>query len=65
LAEASEREVIATPASAHVRVIEDQTDARDADLEAEELEAPVADSFHARTGGFHVRAIPIDQPFGE
>jgi hypothetical protein len=63
LAEASEKEV--APASAHVRVIEDQADASDQDLEKKEPESPVADSPQVRTGGFHVRAVPIDQPFGE
>ena len=67
LAEASEREVIPKTASAHVRVIEDQTDASDQDLKGPEPESPVADadSVQIRSGGFHVRAVPIDQPFGE
>jgi hypothetical protein len=65
LAEASEREVTPITASAHVRVIEDQTDASDQDLEGQEPESPVADSQQVRTGGFHVRAVPIDQPIGE
>ena len=67
LAEASEREVTPVTASAHVRVIEDQTDAGDLDLEGQEPESPVgdADAVPIRSGGFHVRAVPIDQPFGE
>ena len=69
LAEASEREVTPVTASAHVRVIEDQTDAGDPDLEGQEPESPVADAdadaVPIRSGGFHVRAVPIDQPFGE
>jgi hypothetical protein len=67
LAEASEREATPPPASAHVRVIEDQTGTGDQDLKSQEPESPVADadSVQIRSGGFHVRAVPIDQPFGE
>jgi hypothetical protein len=65
LAEQSEKEITPTSASAHVRVIEDQTDASDQDHEKKEPESPVADSPQVRSGGFHVRAVPIDQPFGE
>lgn len=66
LAKASEREVIPRTASVHIRVIEDQNDdAGDQDLEGPETNSPVADSPQVRTGGFHVRAVPIDQPLGE
>jgi hypothetical protein len=50
--------------SAHVRVIEDQVDAGGRDVEDHEPESPV-DSVPVRTGGFHIRAVPIDQPLGE
>jgi hypothetical protein len=66
LAAASELGVTPRTASAHVRVIEDQTDVgRDQDLENPEPETPIDDSPQRRTGGFHVRAVPIDQPVGE
>lgn len=65
LAEASEREVTPMTGTAHVRVIEDQADASDKDLGKTDTESPVTDSLPIRTGGFHVRAVPIDQPFGE
>ena len=66
LAEASEREV--TPrvaATAHVRIIEDQTEATGQDVEPQEPEPPVDGSLERRAAGFHVRAVPIDQPVGE
>jgi hypothetical protein len=63
LAEASGNEVVPTTISAHVRVIEDQTAAQVP--EEQELETPVADSPPIRSAGFHVHAVPIDQPLGE
>ena len=65
LAEASEREVTPRPATAHVRVIEDQTDTADQDPERQEPDAPVDAPPERRIGGFHVRPVPIDQPVGE
>jgi hypothetical protein len=54
-----------SPATArrHVRVIEDQAGTAD-----HELEAPATAGeplMEAHLGGFHVRAVPIDQPFDE
>jgi hypothetical protein len=51
--------------SAHVRVIEDQAQASQQKVDDREAESPVADSPQVRTGGFHIRAVPIDQPLGE
>ena len=65
LAKASERETTTRTSSAHIRVIEDQKDLGEQDLEGEETNSPVAESPQSRTGGFHVRAVPIDQPLGE
>lgn len=65
LAKASEREASPRTASAHIRVIEDQNDAADQDLDGLETNSPVADAPQRRTGGFHVRAVPIDQPLDE
>jgi hypothetical protein len=65
LAKASERGAAPTVASAHIRVIEDQNDAGDQDLPAPEISTPATEAPQSRTGGFHVRAVPIDQPFGE
>lgn len=64
LAKASEREMTPKADSTHIRVIEDQNDPGDQDLAVEDTHSPVADS--SRTaGGFHVRAVPIDQPLGD
>lgn len=65
LAEVSEKEVTAMTASAHVRVIEEQADDNGLDPESQEPESPGPGSLQIRTGGFHVTAVPIDQPFGE
>ncbi len=51
--------------SAHVRVIEDQTDQGTQDLEDHEPESPAADDARPVRAGFHVRAVPIDEPLGE
>jgi hypothetical protein len=53
------------PAAAHVRVLEDRPEAEAKDLEPPEPDARTADVPEPRTGGFHVRAVPIDQPFGD
>ena len=54
------------PAAAHVRVIEDQPEVKAKDLETPEAEgATAAVPPPPRTGGFHVRAVPIDQPVGD
>jgi hypothetical protein len=65
LAGASERDVALKAATAHVRVIEDQSDATERDGVEQEADAPVDGPLPPRVGGFHVRAVPIDQPLGE
>jgi hypothetical protein len=65
LAKASEREVTPRTASARIRVIEDQNEAGGEDLEGQGTNPPVADTPQSRTAGFHVRAVPIDQPLDE
>jgi len=60
LAKASEKQGTPRSVSAHIKVIEDQDDPGDQDHEV-----PVADPPLRPTGGFHVRAVPIDQPLGE
>ena len=53
------------PAAAHVRVIEDRPEVKAPDPESEEPEAAVEPPAPPRSGGFHVRAVPIDQPVGD
>jgi hypothetical protein len=53
------------PAAAHVRVIEDQPEVKAKDLETTETDAPTDAVPPPRPGGFHVRAVPIDQPVGD
>jgi hypothetical protein len=67
LAEESDREVTPGTDRTHVRVLEDssvaETAPAPAPLEQEPSEGPDAEP-EVRTG-FHVRAVPIDQPFDE
>jgi hypothetical protein len=65
LAGASERDISLTAATAHVRVIEDQTDGAKRDLVVEESDPSVDGPAQGRPGGFHVRPVPIDQPIDE
>ena len=63
LAEESEHGMSPATARRHVRVIEDQAGIAD-----QELAAPATAGeplMKAHPGGFHVRAVPIDQPFDE
>ena len=65
LAEASSRGVTPRASSAHVRVLDDQNLASCEDLERREPDSPTEEPPQVRAGGFHVRAVPIDQPVGE
>ena len=66
LAESSDRDVALAAAAAHVRVIEDQTDASNQEREKNQPDSGGEEGpLPIRTGGFHVRAVPIDQPIGE
>ena len=62
LVKASKREATPRTASAHIRVIEDQNDAEDQDLEGQET---ITVTPQSRIDGFRVRAVPIDQPLDE
>jgi hypothetical protein len=73
LASASERTDEPGPAKGHVRVVgdqaqtstEDQADAEAREPEGQETSLPVDGSPAGSISGFHVRAVPIDQPIGE
>jgi hypothetical protein len=71
LADASDRHVAPRPSIGHVRVVEDQPQVIEDQAEAakrdneQEADLPVDGSPQRSTGGFHVRAVPIDQPIGE
>ena len=68
LADKSEREVSPTAAKGLVRVIEDQPaekeegEPKGREVERHEENTP---SMENRPSGFHVRPVPIDQPFSE
>jgi hypothetical protein len=51
---------------AHVRVLEDQQDQKQVnEVSDREVDDPEPDSsVPFRAGGFHIRAVPIDQPLG-
>jgi hypothetical protein len=55
------------PAAAHVKVIEDRTvpPARAPEPETHDADSSTDDVPPPRVGGFHVRAVPIDQPVGD
>lgn len=74
LAQAAKRDGVApTVGTPHVRVLEDQVggvnddraDVGDTGAEGEEPGPPADGVVQRRTGGFQVRAVPIDQPLGE
>jgi hypothetical protein len=65
LADNSERDVNPGAAKGHVRVIEDQSAVKDRESEDQEADAQDELSVESRPGGFHVRPVPIDQPFNE
>lgn len=68
LAVTSERDGTARPpAAAHVKVIEDRQSppVKTPSVENEEADPPVEGDPPSRPSGFHVRAVPIDQPVGD
>jgi hypothetical protein len=54
-----------TAAKGQVRVIEDKTAVKNSDPEGLKPDTPAELSVENRPGGFHVRPVPIDQPFKE
>jgi hypothetical protein len=65
LADESDREITPGTDKTHVRVLEDRAAAEKPDpVEHEPPDRP-ADPFPEVRTGFHVRAVPIDQPFDE
>jgi hypothetical protein len=65
LASSTAREGTPRAAAAHVKVIEDQTEAEHNELGENEPDESAQNTPPVRTGGFHVHAVPIDQPVGE
>jgi hypothetical protein len=63
LAEESASGVSSATAREHVRVIEDQAATTDQEFAAPATAGEPLKEGHP--GGFHVRAVPIDQPFDE
>jgi hypothetical protein len=65
LAEATARDGTPRASAAHVKLIGDETIAPAPDAEKVPADGAETCAPQPRTGGFHVRAVPIDQPFGE
>lgn len=63
LAGEARRDASPTAPRAHVSVIEHQTALEDRDADGEVLEAPPETLDEGGPRGFHVHAVPIDQPF--
>jgi hypothetical protein len=65
LADESDREITPGTDKTHVRVLEDQAAAEKPKPVVHEPPDWPTDPFPAVRTGFHVRAVPIDQPFEE
>ena len=66
LAAATVRDGTPPASAAHVKLIDDQPAVpAQPDHQTQEPDAPDANVPQPRSGGFHVRAVPIDQPFGD
>jgi hypothetical protein len=65
LASSSVREGAARASTAHVKVIGDQGEDDHGAAEHKAADEPAENPPPVRTGGFHVHAVPIDQPVGE
>ncbi len=67
LASSSPPDGAARTSAAHVKVIGDQppTEADEVEVEKSEPDTPTTCEPQARPSGFHVRAVPIDQPIGD
>jgi hypothetical protein len=66
LAASTAREGTPQASAAHVKLIGDQPAvAAQPDHPDQDPDAPDTSAPQPRTGGFHVRAVPIDQPVGD
>jgi hypothetical protein len=65
LAATSARDGAPRASAAHVKLIGDESAAAVHEREHEESDAPDTSAPEPRTGGFHVHAVPIDQPVGD
>jgi hypothetical protein len=66
LAASTARDATPQASAAHVKLIGDQPAVPvQNDHEKQEADAPDGCTPQPRTGGFHVRAVPIDQPVGD
>ena len=66
LAEESDRDITPGTDKTHVRVLEDQGVVAETPAPAEQGPSePPADTIPEVRTGFHVRAVPIDEPFDE
>jgi hypothetical protein len=65
LAASTARDGTPRASAAHVRVIGDEPAVPAPEPEKQPSQAPDTYDPQPRTGGFHVRAVPIDQPVGD
>ena len=65
LAAATARDGTPRASAAHVKLIGDEPATPAPDPEKQPAEVPETPGPQPRTGGFHVRAVPIDQPVGD
>jgi hypothetical protein len=65
LAAATSREGTPRTSAAHVKLLGDPPAVEAEDVESGEPDEPSPSPPDPRPAGFHVRAVPIDQPFGD
>jgi hypothetical protein len=65
LAASTARDGTPRASAAHVKLIGDESATPTQDPEKQDAEVPDTGAPPQRTGGFHVRAVPIDQPVGD
>jgi hypothetical protein len=65
LAASSARDGTPRASAAHVKLLGDQPAVAAHDLDDQGTDTPDTTTPEPRPGGFHVRAVPIDQPVGD
>jgi hypothetical protein len=65
LASSTARDGTPPASAAHVKLIGDQPAVIAPERDTQELDAPETGAPPPRPAGFHVRAVPIDQPVGD
>jgi hypothetical protein len=65
LAASTARDGAPRASAAHVKVLGDPSDTEEREIERDEPDSGASCAPQTRPSGFHVRAVPIDQPVGD